>query len=339
MKNFRDEYTEHGSSVAPSIALLNGVSHSHVNGVVLGNGNYIGGIIGCIVFVNRSGEKVISNSTFQGLVKGKNFVGGIVGADSAYKDSKPTYISNYQEVQNPLIVTIANNISKGSVQGVNFVGGIVGKSVPAGNYLDYVKFQIFRCQHFDGNVIGDSNFVGGIAGSSTGLISYSSHSNGYVEGSSEVGGIAGYTDSIIESYVVGSVVTRDSVVGGLAGRTSFVKNSYVVASSIRKMNEMAMVTIIKTVVDAYYDAQQFEWHKNENKALVQKAENWVASYLKRYAALYCKAESKQIAGMAKSARDNALAKGTFLIESETLNQYLKRIVDTAKPIPRWEQNV
>ena len=107
----------------------------------------------------------------------------------------------------------------------------------------------------------------------------------------------------------------------------------------RKMNEMAMVTIIKTVVDAYYDAQQFEWHKNENKALVQKAENWVASYLKRYAALYCKAESKQIAGMAKSARDNALAKGTFLIESETLNQYLKRIVDTAKPIPRWEQNV
>ena len=254
MKNFRDEYTEHGSSVAPSIALLNGVSHSHVNGVVLGNGNYIGGIIGCIVFVNRSGEKVISNSTFQGLVKGKNFVGGIVGADSAYKDSKPTYISNYQEVQNPLIVTIANNISKGSVQGVNFVGGIVGKSVPAGNYLDYVKFQIFRCQHFDGNVIGDSNFVGGIAGSSTGLISYSSHSNGYVEGSSEVGGIAGYTDSIIESYVVGSVVTRDSVVGGLAGRTSFVKNSYVVASSIRGINIVGGIagSVGSSVTNSYF---------------------------------------------------------------------------------------
>ena len=107
----------------------------------------------------------------------------------------------------------------------------------------------------------------------------------------------------------------------------------------RKMMEMAMITIVKTVVDAFYDAQQFEWRKPENKQLVRKAENWVASYLKRYAALYCKADSKTIAGMVKSCRENALRKGTFLIETETLNQYLKRIVDTAKPIPEYEQNI
>ncbi len=236
MKNFRDEYTEHGSSVAPSIALLNGVSHSHVNGVIQGNGDYIGGLIGSVVFVNRASEKIISNSTFEGVVEGKNFVGGIVGIDSAYKDSKPTYISNYQEVQNPLIVTIANSTSKGSVQGVNFVGGIVGKSIPAGYYLDYVKFQIYRCLHSDGNVTGDSNSVGGIAGNSIGSISYSSHSNGLVEGVSEVGGIAGYTDTIIESYVNSSVAAKDSIVGGLAGRASFVKNSHVIASYVRGNN-------------------------------------------------------------------------------------------------------
>lgn len=236
MKNFRDEYTEHGSSVAPSIALLNGVSHSHVNGVIQGNGDYIGGLIGSVVFVNRASEKIISNSTFEGVVEGKNFVGGIVGIDSAYKDSKPTYISNYQEVQNPLIVTIANSTSKGSVQGVNFVGGIVGKSIPAGYYLDYVKFQIYKCLHSDGNVTGDSNSVGGIAGNSIGSISYSSHSNGLVEGVSEVGGIAGYTDTIIESYVNSSVAAKDSIIGGLAGRASFVKNSHVIASYVRGNN-------------------------------------------------------------------------------------------------------
>ena len=107
----------------------------------------------------------------------------------------------------------------------------------------------------------------------------------------------------------------------------------------RGMNEMAMITIIKTVVDAYYDWQQFEWMKPENKDLVRKAENWVAAYLKRYAGLYCKADSKTIAGMVKSCRENSLNKGTFLIETITLNDWLKHIVDTAKPIPEYEQNV
>ena len=253
MKNFRDEYTEQGSSVAPSIALLNGVSHSHVNGAVQGNGDYIGGLIGSVVFVNRASEKIISNSTFEGLVEGKNFVGGIVGIDSAYKDSKPTYISNYQEVQNPLIVTIANSTSKGSVQGVNFVGGIVGKSIPAGNYLDYVKFKIYKCQHSDGNVTGDSNSVGGIAGNSIGSISYSFHSNGLVEGVSEVGGIAGYTDTIIESYVNSSVAAKDSIVGGLAGRALFVKNSHVIASSVKGIDIVGgLAGSVNSVTNSYF---------------------------------------------------------------------------------------
>ena len=107
----------------------------------------------------------------------------------------------------------------------------------------------------------------------------------------------------------------------------------------RKMNEMAMITIVKTVVDAYYDSMQVAWKKPENKKLVQKAENWFAAYLKRYAGLYCKADTKTIAGMVKSCRENALNKGTFFIETITLNDWLKHIVDTAKPIPKYEQNV
>ena len=107
----------------------------------------------------------------------------------------------------------------------------------------------------------------------------------------------------------------------------------------RKMAEMVMITVVKTVVDAYYDCQQAVWRDPANRKLVQKAENWIASYLKRYAGLYCKADSKTIAGMVKSSRENTLNKGTFLIESETLNQWMKRIVDTAKPIEEWNQDI
>lgn len=107
----------------------------------------------------------------------------------------------------------------------------------------------------------------------------------------------------------------------------------------RGMNEMAMISIIKTVIDGYYDCQQITWRKPENKNLVRKAENWYAAYLKRYAGLYCKADPKQIAGMVKSCRENTMKKGTFLLEAETLNDFLKRITETAKPIPKWEQNV
>ena len=107
----------------------------------------------------------------------------------------------------------------------------------------------------------------------------------------------------------------------------------------RGMNEMLMITVVKTVVDAFYDSQQISWKDPKNKELVRKAENWIASYLKRYAGLYCKADSKSIAGMVKSSRENQLKKGTFLIETETLSQFLDRIINTAKPIPKWEQNV
>ena len=107
----------------------------------------------------------------------------------------------------------------------------------------------------------------------------------------------------------------------------------------RNMGEMVMIMVVKTVVDGFYDCQQHTWKDPDKKQMVRKAENWIATYLKRYAELYCKADSKAIAGMVKSCRENALNKGTFLIETETLNQWMKRIVDTAKPIPEYEQNV
>lgn len=107
----------------------------------------------------------------------------------------------------------------------------------------------------------------------------------------------------------------------------------------RGMNEQAMTSIIKTVIDTYYDCQKATWRIPDNKKYLRNAENWFAAFLKRYAGYYCKADIKQIAGMAKSCRDNAVSSGTMFMEAETLTQWLQHIMDTVKPIPKWEQDI
>lgn len=107
----------------------------------------------------------------------------------------------------------------------------------------------------------------------------------------------------------------------------------------RGMVDSAVICIIKTVVDAYYDCQQSVWRLPKHKGLVQNAENWFAAYLKRYANYYIKADVKQVAGIAKASRDNALKRGMFFMEAETLSDWLKHIMKDAKPIPRELQDV
>ena len=107
----------------------------------------------------------------------------------------------------------------------------------------------------------------------------------------------------------------------------------------RGMPEHAMTAIIKTVVDTYYDCQQSTWRVPKNKELLHKAENWFAAFLKRYANYYKDADFRMVTAIAKASRDNSLKKGTFFMEAETLAQWLDHIMETAKPIPKWEQNV
>ena len=107
----------------------------------------------------------------------------------------------------------------------------------------------------------------------------------------------------------------------------------------RGMAEPAVLLVAKTVIDVYYDCQQVTWRVPKNRELLQKAENWFAAYLKRYAEFYRKADIKVIAGLAKSCRDNAVKKGLFFMECETLKQWLEHIMKDTKPIPLSEQNV
>lgn len=107
----------------------------------------------------------------------------------------------------------------------------------------------------------------------------------------------------------------------------------------REMTEEAMTAIVKTVIDCYYDCQQHAWRTPARKQQMHFVENWFAAYLKRYANYYLKADIKQIAAIAKGRRDMNVTNGTMLMEAETLTEWLKHIIDTAKPIQRWEQDV
>ena len=107
----------------------------------------------------------------------------------------------------------------------------------------------------------------------------------------------------------------------------------------RGMAKEVLTIVAKTVIDVYYDCQQSTWRIQQNRKKVQKAENWFAAYLKRYAEFYMKVDIKTVAGLAKACRDHQVAKGAFFMEAETLKEFLERIMRDAKPIPKWDQNV
>lgn len=107
----------------------------------------------------------------------------------------------------------------------------------------------------------------------------------------------------------------------------------------REMAEEALATITKTVVDSYYDCQQVTWLLPKNHDLLVKAENWIAAYLKRYAKLYATAQPKQIAMLAEASRANAIKKGTFYMEVQTLKEWTEHIMRERTPIPLEKQNV
>ena len=107
----------------------------------------------------------------------------------------------------------------------------------------------------------------------------------------------------------------------------------------RQMPEETLLTVAKTVLDCYYDFQQHAWRLPKNKSKTERAERWFCAYLKRYAAFYQKVDVKTIAKLAAIPRGRVLMKGTMLMETETLGDWIKHIINDVRPIPVEEQNV
>lgn len=107
----------------------------------------------------------------------------------------------------------------------------------------------------------------------------------------------------------------------------------------RDMQEETMLTVIKSVVDAYYDFQQHEWRLPKNKARKELAERWFCAYLKRFAHIYAKADVKRVSQLSVISRGRVLTNNTMLMESETLIQWLEHIMNDVNPIPPEEQGI
>ena len=167
------------------------------------------GLFGCM----DSGAKLSNISLEFVNVKGKQFVGGLVGY-------------NHGE--------IASSYSTGSVEGDRHVGGLVGLNygeitssystgsvegdINVGGLVGWSDGKI-ASSYSTGSVKGDNNYVGGLVGHNHGEIA-SSYSTGSVEGNQFVGGLVGRNYGEITFCYSAGFVKGDMDVGGLVGWNS-----------------------------------------------------------------------------------------------------------------------
>jgi hypothetical protein len=159
-------------------AYCNGtIINCEVQGDVKGK-DYVGGLVG--VSCN------VINSSFTGIVKGDNKVGGLIGFGGD---------------------TVSNCFANVNVESrEDEIGGLIGQSAIA---------LINNC-YTEGSVKG-SNKVGGLIGLHTQTCVYNSHSSCSVLGDREAGGLIGYIDSKYTNKVIDCYATGDIECGRIAG--------------------------------------------------------------------------------------------------------------------------
>jgi len=212
---------------------IGNIDNSYATGSVSGSSDYVGGLVGY-----NAGS--ISNSHASGSASGAGYhVGGLVG----YHDGTIGYPSEYAvapsdygtDTPSPYarsmvvftIGSISNSHAAGSVSGGNMVGGLVGSS--SGLIID---------SQATGSVSGNDN-VGGLLGYNSGTVSRSFAANNSssfaansVSGNNSVGGLVGTNDgSIFDSQATSSVSGNDNV-GGLLGLNRGLVISSFAASTV-----------------------------------------------------------------------------------------------------------
>ena len=104
----------------------------------------------------------------------------------------------------------------------------------------------------------------------------------------------------------------------------------------RGLKEALELTIVKTIIDGYYDFQKSDWLDKEFTKEYKTAERWYCAFLKEYGNEYRKTDPKRVAGMARLSRDYHMQCGGFLMERFTLRDFLLHMINEVKPIPKSE---
>ncbi len=228
-----------------------------VSGSVVPQGEQtmIGGIAG-----DNSG--MIAECSFEGIVSGSDYVGGIAG-------------------MNELTGMISGCESTGYIRGVHFTGGIAGENM--GNITGCTNYAPVNTSNTDtaitdeslknlqaimdmlNNVRGENDDeagtsstvsdAGGIAGLSIGIISHSTNHGtvGYEHVGYNIGGIAGRQSGYIYSCINNGQILGRKDVGGITGQAEpyitidFSSDiAYQLSESIAKLHDLVTVTLNDT---------------------------------------------------------------------------------------------
>ncbi len=172
----------------------------------------------------------ISNIKLSGKVEGKNIVGSLVAYNSNYALEEDDVVSDSSEKYG--YGTLKNIESNVNVKGENTIGGIAGFN--GGKiYESTSKGEINNFSYSSKKTI---ERIGGIAGYSTGVIGLCSNEGkvGYYNEGNYVGGIAGLTTGMFFYNNNLALVNGKNNVGGIAGLFGTLKNE---SSSNEEVNE------------------------------------------------------------------------------------------------------
>ena len=159
---------------------------SQVANLNFANVNITGGT--CTGVVAGGGEVIRNCHVLSGTVRGKTYVGGIVG-------------DMYSE-------EVHNCTNKADISGESYIGGIIGRSYNDG-------YNISGCINY-GSVTATGDYAGGISGYHGNVKDCENH--GSVTGGNYVGGIIGDTTKCISTSLNYGIVSGNTYVGGITGR-------------------------------------------------------------------------------------------------------------------------
>ena len=163
-----------------------------------------GGLVG---WLNQNNSSVHSSSHSVGLVKGFNYVGGLVGEfrgalGEAVVDATPTYstwVSSSVEGSGQRIGGLVGYHAAGSLTNAEMTGSVTG----------WVT---------NGSTNFSGTYTGGITGYSSPGITYSRYAGSLIKGGERTGGIVGQIDTTMSNVIAsGQVLGGGSYVGGIAG--------------------------------------------------------------------------------------------------------------------------
>lgn len=99
----------------------------------------------------------------------------------------------------------------------------------------------------------------------------------------------------------------------------------------RGMEAQVKIAVCKTIIDAYYDFMTVDWHRPEHKKWLEKNERWFCTFLKKWGQVYAESDVTAIAKLAEGSRDFHYKQQCFLMESITLVDFLKHMMNDVKP--------